>query len=108
MASSITFQFQTLQFWFRAIPDLELKAILIPTLELVPTQGDRASADMVFDVMLCIFGITYHASVEYDRHPYSSWEDKANIPTWPFGGSQHGVIGWLHIKTGLFPWYAGP
>ena len=51
------FQFQTLQFWFWAIPELELKAILIPTLELVPTQGDRASADMVFDVML--FQICY-------------------------------------------------
>ena len=39
------------------IPELELKAILIPILELVPTKGDRASADMVFDVML--FQICY-------------------------------------------------
>ena len=51
------FQFQILQFWFWAILQLELKAILIPTLELVPTQVDRASADMVFDVML--FQICY-------------------------------------------------
>ena len=38
-----------------SIPELELKAI--PTLELAPTQGDRASADTEFDVML--FQICY-------------------------------------------------
>ena len=39
------------------MPELQIKAIPLPALELAPAQGGRASAYMVFDVML--FQICY-------------------------------------------------
>ena len=70
------------------MPELQIKAIPLPALELAPAQGGQSISIHgiwchVISNMLhhSIFGITYHVSLKYDRHPYSSWKDKAKTVT---------------------------